>query len=285
MHPDIELNPEDNIRIRLSIIDATYSTQMGRRLYGIQELAEKIYNVCAEETIKKHDDAFIRKLTDYMNKIKNGQNINGIENLDDPIEKLLNNEQYGIRKNGYDSAGEARSLISKYCYYLSNYKFPIEDSLLRDNTNDILKYFNISKNENNKTNEKIIKKNDLIKQLIILCNKHNFEFDKFDHLVWAYGRIKRGSLSIFISKENYKEITSQLQIKDLLTKRKKYIKTNKPKASIRFDLADSIIKEQLMKQNLLKKTWENKWISDDLYTFINLCFECEKVCSKSDKKK
>ena len=27
-------------------------------------------------------------------------------------------------------------------------------------------------------------------------------FDEFDHLVWSYGKIKKGSLSVFVSKEN-----------------------------------------------------------------------------------
>lgn len=261
---------------------------MGRRLYGIQDLAEEIVKTCKKELKKDKskssnlenditniDKCFNKLITQYIENCKSG---NLPEN--DPIQKLFNSK-YGIYKTGQDKIKTAASLISKYCYYVSDYKFPIEDSLVRNNTNAILNYFNEAFNDY----ENIILPNrpkNLIKDLVKLCkgNNRDYDFDEFDHLVWAYGKIIKGSLSVFVEKRKYLEITERFKvlktIVDKNAQNKQYKKNDQNKLIVPVETAEEIIREKLENKNTLKKLNEDKLISDNLYKFILFCFDCEK---------
>jgi len=104
----------ETIFFRLTIIDSYYATQMNKRLYGIEDLANKIEKLGMDKRINK-------RLEDYI--------AHGFEN-DKEIKDLFECKKIGIDKTGEDFGG-AMSLISKYFYFVTDYKFPIYDSLAK----------------------------------------------------------------------------------------------------------------------------------------------------------
>ena len=172
----------DDKLIRLTILDSFYSTQMSKRLYGLNDLAAKINEIGNDDDLKEEVKKFKQ---DKSNKIDN-----------------LLKAKYGIYKNG-NPAGNARSLISKYIYFAIDYDFPIEDTLVKENVNIVLEYFE---------EKKIDTKKDILKELIKFCDKNHFKYSEFDNLLWLFGKIKKGSLS-FICKEKYKDIIKEFDDK------------------------------------------------------------------------
>ena len=91
-HPAERLSIEEKIIVRLLIIDATYSTQMGRRLFGLQDLAHEIFTTCPENSyndISSFDKKFKELLEDYCEYKEVNEH---------PIKRLFS-KKYGIRKN------------------------------------------------------------------------------------------------------------------------------------------------------------------------------------------
>ena len=97
------------VKRRITVIDSYYSTQMSKRLYGIDELAEAIS--------KYTDDVLKYETTKFLKNPKG-----------DTVINLLFSKHYGIDKAG-KSFGKSISLISKYLYFLNDFEFPIYDSL------------------------------------------------------------------------------------------------------------------------------------------------------------
>ena len=171
----------ENIALRLSVVDSFYSTNMNRRLFGITDLATEIYNIGDEKSIIEEIEKYKKTETSK-------------------IDELLNNN-YGIRKTG-KVVGEARSLISKYLYFVTEHNFPIEDNLVKNNINSVLKYFS----------EPEFKSDDLLKNLIDFCTKRNIKFVEFDNFMWLFGKVNKGSFSLIFKKDNYLKIINTLQI-------------------------------------------------------------------------
>ena len=209
-----------SIKIRLTIIDSMYSTNMSKRLFGITDLSESIFNI--------GDDTIVLK---ELDKFKNNDKESKID--------FLINDTYGIRKDT-TPFGEARSLISKYLYFLSGHNFPIEDSLVKDNINKVLKYF---------YNSKIDKKKDFLHELTDFCIKNTLQFDQFDNFMWLLGKISKGSLSLLSNKNTYLQIINKLNIQETESK-----KINK-------EISKNILKDKYLQ--LIKD-----YISDDLFNFI-----------------
>ena len=95
----VNLDFESIVKNRITIIDSCYSTQMSKRLYGIDELAETIA-IYSDEDLK-------RQTSRFLNEPSNPSVINSL------FEK-----EYGIDKSGRPF-GKAISLISKYIYFLN----------------------------------------------------------------------------------------------------------------------------------------------------------------------
>ncbi len=247
-NPAEGLSVKEIILVRLILIDANYSTQMGRRLFGLQDLADEIFDTCKDASIKDisdFDKKFDALLKDYI------ENITAEKHQ---IKQLFD-KKYGLRKNG-EEVGLARSLISKYCYYASNYNFPIEDSLVRNNINSVLNYF--AKLEGKKGKILNFKKSkDLVKDLIILCKTYGYEFNNLDHLVWAYGKLAKGSLSIFVSREKFIEIIKQFKIKNSVNEAEEKI--------------DNLVKRNLRNKEKLNQLKNDNLLTEELYKFITLC--------------
>lgn len=190
-----EINREnrfETIFFRLKIIDSYYSTQMNRRFFGLDDLAKKLSEISPDDkTLQSLCNEFI--LDTSIN--------NGIGNL------LSNN--YGIRKTGHE-AGQAVSLISKYLYFLTSYKFPIYDNLVKISYSLIeKKYPELAINElNNKFDNSYF---DNLRQLNCVTTIN--DFNKLDNLLWLIGKLTEGSLSLILNKQCYLKLMGKIKIK------------------------------------------------------------------------
>ena len=99
---------KDTIQFRLTVIDSYYSTQMSKRLYGIEDIAN--------ELVKYNDDTLKLEIANFLQNPTKG------------IIKDLFKKPYGFDKEA-KNAKKAISLLSKYLYFLSDCQFPIYDTL------------------------------------------------------------------------------------------------------------------------------------------------------------
>lgn len=188
-------NPYDlkTIISRLTIIDSYYSTQMNKRYYGIEAIAEKLWSIAPKDENKLKE-----LFSNYPQDLQNQQ-----------INALFSHKHYGIHKNG-TNAGKAISLISKYAYYQTDYNFPIYDSLAQMVLPLIMKKIF--------QDEQIIYPTNAseINRFIISINKLNElsrinNYDKLDNLLWLTGKILKGNFSlVFQNRENYRIFANQV---------------------------------------------------------------------------
>lgn len=198
--------------LRLTVIDSMYSTQMNRRYYALQELAEKLYCLNQIKPLPTLFREFIEKKRDthlFDGKI-------GSEKFN------LFAEKYGIGKDGSDK-GVAVSLISKYAYFETDYGFPIYDSIACEMYPRIWKYcgwkdktpvLTIKDSCQLMVGDKTIVKfveaiDELIKRL-----GGNISYDHLDRLLWFVGKIYRGNLSLVLDRKNYEWCTKNWKERD-----------------------------------------------------------------------
>lgn len=173
---------KDTIQFRLTVIDSYYSTQMNKRLYGIEDIAN--------ELVKYSDDTLKLEISNFL------------QNPTEGIIKELFNKNYGFNKEA-KNAKKAISLLSKYLYFLSECKFPIYDTLGKVSYNLL------------KDNKYIASKaltDDNYFELMIALNQSSTikDFEKLDNLLWLLGKIKEGSFSILMDKSKYETIVKQV---------------------------------------------------------------------------
>lgn len=210
---------KENITMRLTVVDSFYSTNMNQRIFGISDLVDEIYHI-------GDDNAIIEEIEKYK-KSRNSK-----------IDDILN-KRYGIKKSGKE-AGKARSLITKYLYFVTKHNFPIEDNLIKNNINDVLSYF-----------DKKIFSGDILRNIIEFCTAEKLKLSELDNFIWLLGKVNKGSFSLILKKEDYLEIVKTLNIKG--------------KDSNEFDknFANSIRNVE----NILKI---EKYISKDIFNFLKL---------------
>ena len=183
----------EDILARLTLIDSMYSTQMNRRYYGLEELAVALADV---HNRKNLEEAFLDFLKDKD--LKPFELRNSIK-----VKTNLFIEKYGIGKNGEDK-GKAVSLISKYAYFETEFRFPIYDSIVREMYPRIWNYCGF------KEQMPEIKANDMvsfIEAIDLLISKldcTDVTYDTLDRVLWYVGKIYRGNLSLVLSMEEYK---------------------------------------------------------------------------------
>ena len=171
---------KDTIQFRLTVIDSYYSTQMSKRLYGIEDIAKTL--------VLKSDDELKSEISIFLE-----------EPSKSTFLKEAFNKKYGINKQGKDF-GKAISLLSKYCYFINNRNFPIYDTIAK------VSYPLL-------TNGKIINEVNYfaaIKELNKTSGINNYE--KLDNLMWLLGKIKSGSFSILMDKDKYRNITENIVV-------------------------------------------------------------------------
>lgn len=216
---------QEDLLARLTLIDSMYSTQMGRRYYGLEELAVALTAVHSKKHIK---EAFLDFLKDKdMKPFELGKKTN------------LFTEKYGIGKNGEDK-GSAVSLISKYAYFETEFNFPIYDSIVREMYPRIWNYCGFPKSElpEFKSND-ITKFVEMINLMISKLNSTYVNYDSLDRILWYVGKIYRGNLSLVLSRKEYDAFAE------------KYTKSEDGKKVFAFDIATVDLKSLPIKKDSL----------------------------------
>ena len=251
-------NDESQTFMRLTTLDALYSTNMSKRLYGLDDLTKALSKI--DYTRLKKEAAEYKKYGideeslsyDLFCKTYGCSKINWTKN-------------HSNKKNKEGS--QAGSLISKYLYFATNYNFPIVDSLVRDNINTIMREYSLASDFScTKTD---LEQNDfsLVKLLIDLQKRYDLSteddktFSPFDNFLWLYGKIKKGSLSLILNKEEYKNVVEAFSI-SIDDNPKKKGDAKKTQSS----LFDQIIAEKLRSELKVIRPIINK----KLYSFIEI---------------
>ena len=206
---------KDTIQFRLTVIDSYYSTQMSKRLYGIEDIAN--------ELVKYSDDILKLEIDNF---------------LENPIEGIIQElftQTYGFDKEA-KNAKKAISLLSKYLYFLSECMFPIYDTLGKVS-------YNLLKDNKYITSKALTDDNYF--ELMITLNQTSTikDFEKLDNLLWLLGKIKDGSFSILMDKSKYETIVKQVDFSKAVKSEekdksiRKYIQNNY-KTSNSFSLSE-----------------------------------------------
>lgn len=229
--PEVNELDLDIIISRLTIIDSYYSTQMNKRLFGIEDIAEKILS------ISKSDKTLKSKIDSYLNN-ENGENL---------LQSIFK-EKYGYNKKGVKSK-TAPSLISKYLYFLSDFNFPIYDTLVKKSYPMIKEKFDLDIPDlPQKFNIQYFHALKILNQKSGINN-----FNELDNFLWLYGKLSKGSFSLILNKNDYLSL-----VKD--------IKFTKDKSS---DIDNEI--REYIKENINSNIVQEIF-SSDMVSFIMFCF-------------
>jgi len=167
----------DTVKLRLHLIDSLYSTQMNKRHYGLNELAEALASYSDEE--------LICGAKNYIDTAKS-----------DILEVLF------AQKYGYNSSGQkdkkAVSLLSKYLYFLTAYQFPIYDSLVKISYREVIREFDYKPEHYKITDANFVQ---ALSDLNKLSGINNFE--KLDNYLWYSQKLNLNSYSLILSKEEH----------------------------------------------------------------------------------
>lgn len=153
-------------KIRLAVIDSFYSTNISKTNNALTELAEYI------SSLQRND----KKLANIFIKSYSERDIDKIGNLF--------NKKFGWRSNVEDNGTKAISLISKYVYFLTNYKFPIYDSFVKSIIPKTEKYLEI------KTRSKIDLPENYFIRLKTIVDTLGVSVDQFDAFGWLFGKLQ-----------------------------------------------------------------------------------------------
>lgn len=180
-------NIQDKVVARLSIIDSFYSTQMNKRLWGIEKICSAINNLSYDDDgIRNRAVTFVANPT-----------------IESPIFNLITRE-YGYKKNG-QSFGKASSLVTKYLYFITNYQFPIYDRLVRTSYRYLkIRFPNF--NLNSLTESCDINFFSSINVLNNISQINNYNV--LDNLLWLLGKIRGGSFSLIFSNDVYRQLVT-----------------------------------------------------------------------------
>ena len=248
---------KEDILVRLTLIDSMYSTQMSRRCYALDELADFLAKL-SEGKQGKLRQMFLDFAKDPDNNLSlfnstfKERNEKG-ELIE--VEKNLFSEAYGIGKDGKDK-GVAISLISKYAYFETDFQFPIYDSIACE-MHPLVWHFCgfgkakpelLVKNGTNVDGEKTMVA--YVKAINLLIDKldcKGLNYDLLDRVLWFVGKIRRGNLSLVLTREEYQEtmtlyppqeitkvsrgkektITEYFNVENVDLAKLEYLKTNK----------------------------------------------------------
>lgn len=197
---------KSDILLRLTVIDSMYSTQMNRRYYALTDLTEAMYSVQNEKN---------RPLADLF---KDFAKTPDASIFDYSGGNLFRNH-YGIGKDGNEK-GIAISLISKYAYFTTGYEFPIFDTIVCETLPCLIEHLGIQKTDDLKIkksrpnkkytgDETMVSFVNVINKFISILGS-NISYDSLDRLLWFVGKIRRGNLSLVLSREEYDQCIKYL---------------------------------------------------------------------------
>ncbi len=194
---------QDNIHARITVLDSMYSTQMNRRYYALIDMAEKL-------------DALRSKKGDLATAFRDFAK----DPTDADILELFN-QHFGIGKNG-DVKGQAVSLLSKYAYFESGFRFPIYDSIVRDRFPSLWRYCNLGDEVPAMPPNQIQNFIQAINKMILKLGLDQGKswYDALDKLLWNVGKIMRGNLSLVLSEEQYQEFVDKVNLTQWMESKK-----------------------------------------------------------------
>lgn len=248
----------NDVYLRLVIIDSLYSTQMSKKMFGLDHLSSAIKSLGDDECLKEKAMFFLQ------------------ERENDSCIKNLLNGKYGRSKTDEDGIA-AGSLISKYLYFLMDYRFPIIDSFVK---NYVLTMFSASQSVRNylkglSSRTKKVHENEKLIELLININKEFSEskitYEKMDNLLWLTGKVKKGAMSLIVQESHYDEIEREIRTPAF---NKKLEQTKKGDKS---DLIDDLFSEKLSEADTINKLRERRYISKDLSKFLNEIKDIDKI--------
>ncbi len=186
----------EDVMARLALIDGMYSTQMNRRYYPLEDLAEVLVALDRESPLRNRFRSFTADLDTNHFSVDDNNNLwsNG----------------YGIGKDGTPK-GAAVSLISKYAYFETEYRFPIFDSiacevlplLWRIVIGDTVPKLIYNKSNQQMDGQKTIVAFTTAINKIRMKLGSGADYDTLDRLMWYTGKMLRGNFSLVFSKDDY----------------------------------------------------------------------------------
>lgn len=199
----------DILMFRLTLIDSYYSTQMNKRFFGIEDIAENIL------LISKSDQDLKLQINNYL-----------YDSKEQNFLRSLFEQKYGYNKKGI-KVKTAPSLISKYLYFLNDFNFPIYDTLVKKSYPIIKARFNLDIPDLPK--QFSIKYFDALKELNKKSEINNF--NELDNFLWLYGKLIEGSFSLILDKNGYLSLVKNIKFKkskstDIDDEIREYIKEN-----------------------------------------------------------
>lgn len=193
---------KSDILVRLTLIDSMYSTQMSRRYYALDELAEALAKIAGG----KHGQLKQMFLAFAANPSKE------VDRFNYDTTNLFS-ECYGIGKDGEDK-GVAISLISKYAYFETGYRFPIYDSIACEMYPLVWESCKFGKDrpkltmtEGTKiqgaaTMVKYVEAINVLTEKLGIADSER-RYDHLDRFLWFVGKIRRGNLSLVLTRDEY----------------------------------------------------------------------------------
>lgn len=253
----------ENIRARLTLIDSMYSTQMNRRYYALDDLADFLFKLSeGKQGLLKEKFIAFSKNPDAN---QNCFSIFGHNEQGELEGKNLFAQSYGIGKDGKEK-GVAISLISKYAYFDTGFRFPIYDSIACEMYPLVWHYCGFKKEEKPKIahsdkSGKILGKETMVeyvKAINLLIDKiavQGLNYDMLDRFLWFVGKILRGNLSLVLTKEQYQETLNLCPVQETAIKHGKKGKKDEQRI---FDIADFDINKLtfLKEQKILRSFFE-----------------------------
>ena len=233
-----------DILVRLTLIDSMYSTQMSRRYYALDELAEFLVK------LSKGKSGKLKQM--FLDFAKDPEKANKLFDLN---KSNLFSESYGIGKDGSDK-GVAISLISKYAYFDTGFQFPIYDSIACEMYPLVWNYCGFDKKSMPKLihseNGRVVGDTTLVeytKAINLLIKKldcKELNYDLLDRFLWFVGKIRRGNLSLVLSREEYELTMKKYPVQSVTTT----LKNGKEKTTVEYF---NIEKVDLQKLSYLRK--------------------------------
>lgn len=243
---------QESIELRLIVIDSLYSTNMAKRYFAFEDLSSTIYSLGSVE------NEVIKKIQCFRN---NPSSVPDVFNI-------FEANEYGIHKNG-KSAGEAKSLISKYFYFQlmldaeDRIGFPIYDSLAKNMYKPVCNYIGLMDTPklSSTPDVNIIAYLSLLKKLaskLEINGQYELQdFDILDAYLWRMGKFSEGNFSLLLNKDEYLTLIKAYNLKGYEKKDKK----NDPEVN-------TILKGEMLKS--YKQILDNKIFNELWQHWLNL---------------
>jgi len=176
---------EVNLYKQLTVIDSMYSTNMSKRFFGIEEIAEAILELfTSQEDLESELKLFL--LNPY----------------EDSRIKFLFEKKFGYSKTGKKKA--AVSLLSKYFYFVSDLNFPIYDTLVQKFQRKLIEFYKLGAPKV-RYNSSVIEYFDLMVRTKKSIGD-DISYDGLDTFVWLIGKLKDSSFSLIINLIQFRKL-------------------------------------------------------------------------------